>query len=47
MISIVMNATIQIGKHFYTSNWAVFNSRYEVLLGMALHTDVNPTIYYE
>lgn len=44
---IVVNATIQIGRHSYTSNWAVANSRYDVLLGMPWHTDTLPTIDYE
>lgn len=44
---IVMNATVQIGRHSYTSNWTVANSRYDVLLGMPWHTDVKPEIDYE
>lgn len=30
----VVNRTLRIGDHLYTSNWAAFNSRFDVLLGM-------------
>lgn len=43
----VFGTTIQIGNHRYTSNWAVANSRYDVILGMPWHQQHNPAINYE
>ena len=43
---IVLNGLIQCGSHRYRSNFAVANCRYDVLLGMPWHTDVQPRIDY-
>ncbi len=42
----IYNATVQIGEHFYTLNWAVANTRYDALLGMPWHKVYNPKIDY-
>ena len=44
---VVLNGTLKIGNHTYTSNWVVANSRYDVLLGMPWHVAHNPTIQYD
>ena len=44
---IVVDAAVQIGEHFYSSNWAVVDARYDVLLGMPWYATVNPAIDYE
>lgn len=44
---VVINATVQVGKHLYTSNWAVPNSRYDVILGIPGHVSHLPTINYD
>ena len=43
---IVVNGLIQCGSHRYRSNFAVANCRYDVLLGMPWHIDVQPRIDY-
>lgn len=43
----VHGATIRIGSHSYTRNWAVVDSRYYVLLGMPLQKHVAPKVDYE
>lgn len=45
-IEVVINATIQIGYHKYSSNWAVASCRYDVLLGTPWHHDMNPITDY-
>lgn len=44
---IVIGAEVEIGKHKYTSNWVVANSRYDLLLGMPWHTETNPQTDYD
>lgn len=34
---IVIDAEVQIGKHTYRSNWAISNSRYDVIFGTPWH----------
>jgi len=43
---VVINETLQIGSHAYTSNWVVAECRYEVLLGMPWHVANKPKIDY-
>ena len=43
---IVLNGTLKIGSHTYSSNWVVANCRYDVLLGMPWHVAHNPTVDY-
>lgn len=43
---IVLNGTLTIGAHTYTSNWVVMNTRYDVLLGMPWHVANNPEVDY-
>lgn len=43
---LIRNATLHLGEHAYTSNWAVADSRYDVMLGMPWHAEVNPKIFY-
>lgn len=43
----LLNATILISHHIYTSNWAVLQSWYEVMIGLVLHYDVKPSVYYD
>ena len=43
---IVLNGTLKIGFHTYTSNWVVGDSRYDVLLGMPWHVATDPKIDY-
>ena len=43
----VINGTLKIGSHAYTSNWIVAECRYDVLLGMPWHVASNPLIDYE
>ena len=42
----ILNGTIMIGSHTYTSNFLVGSSRYDVLLGMPWHVANNPKIDY-
>lgn len=44
---VVPKTKVQIGDHVYESNWAVANTRYDLLLGMPWHEAVEPTIDYE
>ena len=44
---VVVNAAIQIGSHAYSSNWAVVDTRYDVLLGTPWHTSELPSVDYE
>lgn len=44
---VIVNGTLKIGDHLYTSNWVVSNSRYDVLLGMPWHVAHNPEIDYD
>lgn len=44
---VVLNGTLKIGNHTYTSNWVVANSRYDVLLGMPWPVAHKPTIQYD
>ena len=39
---ILLNGTLRLGAHTYTSNWGVANCRYDVLLGMPWHVANNP-----
>lgn len=39
---VVMNGVLQMGAHRYQSNWAVADSRYDVLLGMPWHVECKP-----
>lgn len=43
---LVLNGTLKIGSHTYTSNWVVANCRYDVLLGMPWHVAHNPNVDY-
>ena len=43
---VVINETLQIGSHAYTSNWVVADCRYDVLLGMPWHVANKPKIDY-
>lgn len=43
---LIMNGKIRICGHDYINNWAVVDCRYDVLLGMPWHTEINPKIYY-
>lgn len=43
---VVLNATLNIDSHLYTSNWVVANSRYDVILGIPWHVTYNPIINY-
>ena len=42
----ILNGTIKIGSHVYTSNFLVGSCRYDVLLGMPWHVANNPKIDY-
>lgn len=42
----VVNAELEMGDHIYRSNWVVAHCCYEVLLGMAWHTETVPEIDY-
>lgn len=44
---IVLDAKVQIGDHFYRSNWVVANGRYDLLLGTPWHYTNEPTTNYE
>lgn len=44
--TVVVNGTLKIGSHTYTSNWVVMNTRYDVLLGMPWHVANNPEVNY-
>ena len=43
---VVLNGTLSIGSHTYTSSWVVANCRYDVMLGMPWHVAHNPQIDY-
>lgn len=43
---IVWDTEIKIGNTAYRSNWAVAQTRYDVLLGMPWHKENNPNINY-
>ena len=43
---LILNGTLKLGSHGYTSNWLVASSRYDVLLGMPWHVANNPEIDY-
>lgn len=43
----VKNATLFIAGIPYTSNWAIASCRYDVLVGMLWHRDMNPKVDYE
>ena len=44
---VVLNGTLKIGSHTYTSNWVLVDCRYDVLLGMPWHVANNPQIDYK
>lgn len=44
---IVYNNSITIGGREYRSNWAVSNTRYDIILGMPWHKANKPIINYE
>lgn len=44
---VILNGTLNLGNHTYTSHWVVADSRYDVLLGMPWHVANNPSIDYE
>lgn len=44
---IVFDTGIRIGDTTYRSNWAISNTRYDVLLGMPWHEQNNPNINYQ
>ena len=44
---VILNGTLRLGAHTYTSSWIVANCRYDVLLGMPWHVAHNPSIDYE
>lgn len=44
---LVVNATVHLGGHKYTSNWAVADANYDILLGMPWHIDMKPVVNYE
>lgn len=41
-----VNAALRLGSHEYVSNWAIVDSRYDVLLEMLCHKSINPEIDY-
>lgn len=43
---IVYNTTLKIGGTEYTSNWAISDIHYDVILGMPWHIQVEPNISY-
>ena len=43
---LVLNGTLKLGSHEYTSNWLVGSSRCDVLLGMPWQVANNPEIDY-
>lgn len=44
--SLVLNGRFKIGNHEYISNWAVADYRYDILIGMPWHREINPTLDY-
>ena len=44
---VVLEGTLKIGNHNYSSNWVVADCRYDVLLGMPWHVAHKPIIDYE
>ena len=43
---LILNGTLMLGSHEYTSNWLMASSRNDVLLGMPWHVANNPEIDY-
>lgn len=43
---LILNGTLCIGSHYYVSNWAVADCRYDVLLGMPWHKEMRPVVDY-
>lgn len=43
---IILQGKLRIGGHVYVSNWAVADCRYDVLLGMPWHVEVQPEVDY-
>ncbi|MEM7375745.1 MAG: retropepsin-like aspartic protease [Bacteroidota bacterium] len=43
---VIVNGTLKIGDHKYTSNWTVSDCRYDVMLGMPWHVENNPGVNY-
>ena len=43
---VLINGTLRLGAHTYTSNWIVADCRYDVLLGMPWHVANNTDIDY-
>ena len=43
---VILEGTIRIGTHVYTSNWVIARCRYDVILGMLWHVANNPEIDY-
>lgn len=42
----VRNAVIEIGSHYYCSDWAIAACRYDALLGMPWHEHTRPRVDY-
>lgn len=45
--NVVIDASIQIGEHVYSSNWVISDCRYDILLGMQWHIHCSPIVDYE
>lgn len=43
----MVNATVHIGDHDYTSNWAVAETRYKTLLGMSCNKECHSKTDYD
>lgn len=43
----VIDAELKLRDHTYRLNWIVFDCRYDIMLGMLLHVECQPTINYE
>lgn len=41
-----MKGELSIGKHLYMSNWALADCRFDVLLGMPWHKELQHTVDY-
>ena len=43
-LEIIVRGTLKLVNHNYTSNWAIYNTMYDVLVGMPWHVAHNPDI---
>jgi len=44
---VIMNGTVTIGSHSYTSNWVVSDCNNDVMLGMPWHVEMKPQVDYK